>query len=112
MAPADHNTNHHDLSVHRLGLGAEQVKPEWADGRGDQNGSQRRSEILKARHLNLEFHQRAISALLRGRKAREWSEEEILRAIKMFTKEHGQPPRQSDFRSSKVCPRTAQFGGS
>jgi hypothetical protein len=94
----------HDLGVHRLRFGAEQVKPDWTDGRADLAGSQRRSEFLKARHLNLEFHQRAISALERGRKAREWSEEEILRAIKMFTKEHGQPPRQSDFRSSNGLP--------
>lgn len=104
MDPANHNTNHYDLTPHRLGLGAEQVKPEWTDGRGDQNGSQRRSEILKTRHLNQHFHQSALSALERGRVSREWSKDEIVRAISMFTKEHGQAPRQSDFRSSNGLP--------
>lgn len=102
--PADHNTNHRDLGLHRLGLGAEQVEPEWTDGRGNQNGSQRRSEILKARHLSQDFHQSAISALERGRHSREWSKEDICRAISTFTEHHGRPPRQSDFRSSKGLP--------
>jgi hypothetical protein len=102
--PADHNTNQLDLSLHPLELGAEQVEREWTDGRRDHNGSQRRSEILKSRHLSQDFHLSALSALAKGRVSRQWTNAEILKVIRMFTRQHGQPPRQSDFRSSNGLP--------
>lgn len=104
MGPAGHNANHYDLSLHRLGLGAEQVEPEWTDVRGDQKSSQRRSEILKVRHLGQDFHESALSALERGRASRQWSQDEILEAISRCTKQHGQRPRQCNFRSSNDLP--------
>ena len=98
MVPASINANHVDLDFSNFEV-------PWSDGRADPNGSSMRSELVRRRHLDPDYHRAALDGLNAGRETRSWETESILSAIRDFYSCHWRVPRQDEFRNSNGLPK-------
>lgn len=97
VGPASINANHVDLDFSNF-----QVP--WSDGRTDPHGSSLRSELVRRRHLDPDYHRAALDGLKAARATRAWETESILAAIREFYSCHKRVPRQDEFRNSNGLP--------
>lgn len=97
VVPASCNANHVDLDFHNFEV-------PWSDGRADPSGSSLRSELVRRRHLDPDYHRAALDGLNAARKIRSRETESILGAIRDFYSCHNRAPRQAEFRNSNGLP--------
>ena len=97
VVPASINANHVDLDFPNFEV-------RWSDGRADPNGSSLRSEMVRRRHLDPDYHRAALGGLNAARATRVWETESILASIREFYSCHKRAPRQDEFRNSNGLP--------